>query len=470
MFPAERGLCCAAGSRVLRKIDNPPITRKQAALLGARHMSHYSRIINSLLSFAAIGTTPTQGRGGRGIRCREFPGVFSLHGRTYHLWVPPSNPGPARGHRRFNSVPSIMLLDRVDSVSDRRAAMTLLTQWRAYLHAHHPLAKSLAHVGDRQQSGRAVPLAVSIAPSTAVSAPMEVALVYPDSAAGPPARFAVPFPLRSDPASRHPNTFVSAASALYDVLFYPLYHNFGRGGFNMPATYSRVARDSSILASAASRVCCARATREGSRGHAFTLLQWAKANLYQNSRLHALGRLTQEWALDQFSRFEHDNLEHIKAQARNAFYAPMHAVRRGVEAIKDWRRRVRLSSSFVGCKRYLDGKVADGMAIVQVREQAWAPAGVRRRPPLPRSPPAVARQAHVLHHVHGQPRLARDPAAALRAAPGPRHPRRRRHAHLQAQAARAAQGPARGEVPRRRLRVHLLRHRVPEARPPPRPQ
>ena len=44
----------------------------------------------------------------------------------------------------------------------------------------------------------------------------------------------------------------------------------------------------------------------------------------------------------------------------------MRAVREGAEAILNCRRRVYLSQKVVGSKRYLDGKVADAMAIVQV--------------------------------------------------------------------------------------------------------
>ena len=74
----------------------------------------------------------------------------------------------------------------------------------------------------------------------------------------------------------------------------------------------------------------------------------------------------QDWALNQFSRFQHDMLAFRRHSQRTAFFAPMRAVREGAEAILNCRRRVYLSQKVVGSKRYLDGKVADAMAIVQL--------------------------------------------------------------------------------------------------------
>ena len=366
MFPSERLKCCQGGKRILDDIDNPPIGRRERELLNEPGMSHYSRIINSLLSFAIIGTTPTERHGGRGLRSEELPGrgppaVFTLHGRTYHMWVPPSDHGPARGY----TLPDVFLLDRIDTVANRPRGMALLNSWRRYLRTNHPLARTLAHSIDYNRRRHSRPISVKVAPSTAVSAEMEIALVYPDTEDGPARRYAFPFPLEADPTAEYRNTFVPDTSALYDVMHYPLLHPRGIGGFNQPATTSRRERDSTIRESAASRVVYAAPQPNGAR-HQFTLFQWAKANIFQNPRLHHHGRLMQEWALNQYSRFVHDDLEYRRHRARTAYFAPMHAVRQGPEAIRNERRRVYLSSKVVGSKRYLDGKVADAMAVVQV--------------------------------------------------------------------------------------------------------
>lgn len=363
-FPDERGKCCHKGTHVLDAIDNPRLGSEERAMLHAPHLSHCSRVINSALSFAVIGTTPTAAHGGRGIRCKKYPGVYTLHGRTYHMWVPPGDAGPARGH----TLPDVLLLDRVDSVTRKPHGLALLKSWRLYLRERHPLARTLAHVGDVNVPGRGRvrPLAVSVAPGSAASSNMEIAFVYPDSPAGPPALCGTVFPLRSVPGAEYNKTFVPDTSALFDVMRFPLKHSDGRGGFNQPPTTSRSERDGSVRASSARRISRARPTPSSREGHPFTLFQWTKANLYQCPRLHALARLMQEWVLTQFSRWQHDHIEFLRHRARTAFMAPMHAVRAGVDAINDARRRVYLSSKFVGCKRYLAGKVADGMAIVQV--------------------------------------------------------------------------------------------------------
>ena len=396
MFPQERLKCCQGGTRVLDEVDNPPIRRKEREILETAGMSHYSRIINSLLSFAVIGTTPTERHGGRGLRSEQLPGrgpppVFTLHGRTYHMWVPPSDHGPARGY----TLPDVFLLDRIDTLSNRPRGMALLSSWRRYLRSNHPLARTLAHSIDYNRRRGSHPISVSVAPSTAVSAEMEIALVYPDTEAGPPGRFAIPFPLAGDPDAEYRNTFVPDTSALYDVMHYPLLHPRGMGGFNQPATTSRRERNSYIRHSAASRVVYAAPQPDGSR-HQFTLFQWAKANLFQNPRLHHHGRLMQEWALNQYSRFVHDDLEFRRHKARTTYFAPMHAVRQGPEAIRNARRRVYLSSKVVGSKRYLDGKVADAMAVVQASASG---SGVRFKVPvltlgpLPPPPPLPRLQA-----------------------------------------------------------------------------
>jgi hypothetical protein len=327
-------------------------------------MSYYSRIINSLLAFAAVGTTPTKPHGGRGLRCPDYPGVFTLHGRTYHVWVPPSEEGPARGHTL--PLPDSLLLDRIDSIANKRKALELLDRWRRYLRTHNPLSNTLAHAFDRRHRGEEA-LSVSIAPSTEISNEMEVALVYPDSPSGPPERYAVSFPLRPNRRDKHKNRMVPESSALYDIMHYPLLHPRGQGGFNMPATASRLSRNSSIAASSASRVV--RAKPHAGKRHQFTLQQWAKANVYQNERLHHLGRLMQEWCLDQFSRIQRDNLAYLQNRAQSVFVVPMRAIRAGAKAIAAARRRVYLSRKVVGSRRYLDGKVADGMAIVQAMDK-----------------------------------------------------------------------------------------------------
>ena len=98
------------------------------------------------------------------------------------------------------------------------------------------------------------PISVSVAPSTAISAEMEIALVYPDVDTGPPGRYAVAFPLETNPLLQYNKVKIPDTSALCDVMHYPLLHPTGIGGFNQPATYSRMDRVPSIRASAASRV------------------------------------------------------------------------------------------------------------------------------------------------------------------------------------------------------------------------
>jgi len=68
--------------------------------------------------------------------------------------------------------------------------------------------------------------------------------------------------------------------------------------------------------------------------------------------------------LDQFSRWQHDYLASLRSNKKvQRYMAPRHAVEDGTA--RDHRRRVYLPRQVVGSKRYLQGKIADGMAMVQ---------------------------------------------------------------------------------------------------------
>jgi hypothetical protein len=250
--------------------------------------------------------------------------------------------------------------------------MPLLQQCRLFLHEHHPLARMLANADNYADEHGAEPVALNIAPSTPIFSDMEVALIYPSSELGPPLRHAIPLPLRSDPESEYKNTFIAAYSALYDVMIYPLLHLFGRGGFNMPATASRVARQftaegrAAFVAAAASRISYPSGARAGQKP--FTLFEWVKANIFQNVRLHLLGRLAQEWVLDQFARWQHDYLEGLRSPAIQSqlrgYRAPASALNEGSAAVANERQRIYLPSKIPGSKKDLDSKIADGLAVV----------------------------------------------------------------------------------------------------------
>ena len=80
---------------------------------------------------------------------------------------------------------------------------------------------------------------------------------------------------------------VDRQNALYDLLMFPLVHEKGVGGYFY-------ARDGSSV--------------QSSTGVKLSLQMYARAMLFQNPRLHYLGRLAQDYALVQHSRQVEDTL------------------------------------------------------------------------------------------------------------------------------------------------------------------
>jgi hypothetical protein len=80
---------------------------------------------------------------------------------------------------------------------------------------------------------------------------------------------------------------VDRHNAMYDLLMFPLLHEKGIGGFFK-------GKDAKV---------------ESSTGATLSLQAYTRAMLFQNERLHYLGRLAQEYALVQHSRSVEDTLE-----------------------------------------------------------------------------------------------------------------------------------------------------------------
>ena len=87
---------------------------------------------------------------------------------------------------------------------------------------------------------------------------------------------------------------VDRHNALYDLLMFPLVHEKGVGGYFY-------ARDGSSV--------------QSSTGVKLSLQMYARAMLFQNPRLHYLGRLAQEYALVQHSPCHSRSEPHAELRA-----------------------------------------------------------------------------------------------------------------------------------------------------------
>jgi hypothetical protein len=167
-----------------------------------------------------------------------------------------------------------------------------LVSMRQYLRNHHPLVRRLATIADIP--GKAVDLNpyLRMEASTLRSGTMELAFVN-SGVSGPEDR---PNKVLYFDIRRHeqglPPMYVSRHNALYELLMFPLLYETGTGGFFK-------AKDSKV---------------ESTTGTALSLQAYARAMLFQNERLHYLGRLGQEYALVQHSR----NVEDTLAFQRNS--------------------------------------------------------------------------------------------------------------------------------------------------------
>lgn len=153
LWPHERGNptpCCGSGRYVLQAKDVPHIPAALKGIYSDPVFVKHARRINHLLSFTAMGTSPSRSQQGRGFYSLPFPSVVRMEGKSYHLMVPNDVHGPC--HFYVISDPSATSDPRLTAANiptvHRGQVAAFVDMLRRWFLQHHPAACALKMMAD----------------------------------------------------------------------------------------------------------------------------------------------------------------------------------------------------------------------------------------------------------------------------------------------------------------------------------
>lgn len=283
LYPEEGTVCCSKGTHILGPAFNPPIDPDYMDFLMLPHVSQDSRLLNSALAMGSQGVFPNKAMGGVGFVQHSYGHVF-LMGKVYLVMR------PLRENNAFDTylLPDHLLVDGATKDLGSDYGERLLRA-RTYLAAHHPLASRLKAIAEVPGAQIDLDPIMRIEAHSLRTSAMELAYVssgVQGQQAEDRVNKVVYFDMRLHQQGLTPVT-VDRHNALYDLLMFPLLHEKGVGGYFYGKDGSSV---------------------ESTTGVKLSLQQYARAMVFQNPRLHHLGRLAQEYALVQHSRQVEDTL------------------------------------------------------------------------------------------------------------------------------------------------------------------
>ena len=320
----EAGACCKGGKNILGEAFNPPIDAEYLALLQMRYMSEDSRHLNAMLSMATQGTSPSRKDGGIGLMQHNY-GHCCLLGKTYLAMYNPHHTNSALDNFKL---PRNLLLDTATQDMGPHFARRLLSM-REYLHRHHPMARHLMPIDEVPGERLNFDSYLRMEAHSTHTGRMELAFVDTGvPRADEHSNKVMYFDLRKHQQGLSP-TRVSQFNALFETLQFPLLFEKGIGGF----FYKR--QEDGV---------------QSTTGQNLTLQMYTQAMLYQNRRLHYLGRLGQEYALVMHSRHVEYMLNFQRSKTLQGELKRRRDAREGV--VGDG-TRVSMSTSVVGSKGYV---------------------------------------------------------------------------------------------------------------------
>ena len=295
MFPGERTAkgvwrCCDNGKYVLSPELCPPIDDEYRQLCLSEGASDNSRWINGDLAFGTQGFTPSKTSGvGRGFVQAAGPAFVKLNGKVaYHF----RNPWMGSTGLHNFMLPEAMYLDA--KKQDFNAGYgPQAAQFRDYLIRNHPLANTFSQAMHlRDGDGRPVSSIdgyMKMSTATVPTARCEVAMIRSNDEPDMPNDVLV-CDVRS--GGKEVVT-IPSYNKWWELLMYPLLFPTGAGGH-----YS-------------GKMPYAPQTTTGKR---VTLFQYVCRMFYQYEPLTLLGRLAQEWGLNNFQRYQGDVLNFQRKQ------------------------------------------------------------------------------------------------------------------------------------------------------------
>ena len=340
MWPSEGAACCAGGKHILGPAFNPPIDDEYLSMMRQPHFSHDSRLINSALALGSQCTAPSRAMGGLGFHEQHYAHL-SLLGTTYLVLR-----NPHAGNNPFDNylLPRDLLLETATHDLGAGYAERLLAA-RAYLHAHHPMACRLRPVADVPAERLDFSSVIRLEANSTHKGAMELAHVSSGVVPKEDSNRVLYFDLRKHEQGGLEPTSVSSFNALFEVLQFPLLFEKGVGG------YFYAKGGDAVVSTTGARL---------------TLSDYSRAMVYQNPRLHHMGRLAQEYALVQHSR----HVNYLLMYQRNGMLQGNLRRRRDKKAgVAGDGTRVSMSASVVGSRRLCADQGGLGLGAAAGRER-----------------------------------------------------------------------------------------------------
>ena len=321
------GFCCGRAGQHFAKIPSlPPLPPEFDTLIAHPDISHSSRVLNLIFSFAALETThpfPSL-RGG--------PSFFAIQGKIYHR-IRPSHP---------NSCIRWLLYDgfMAKKCPFQEWAATLPPSWIASvkkaLRRHNPFVRQI------QLLSRNIPRCPSTSLILYDSGADEVAaLINNDNTT------AMHVHTRSLRICTTDNNvqYVPVTSRLWEPLAYPLLFPHGTLGWGIaPSSNSENQQQPSNINTDVTT----------------TQMWYYRSRILRDNRFRVFGRLTNEYIVDMFSRNLETRLHYIRMNQQRLRMEDAQLM--GVDDIND-SDNVYLPASFLGSRRWASEQVNDCLAI-----------------------------------------------------------------------------------------------------------
>ena len=327
------GFCCGTnGNRFIAVPPLPDLPIEFNVFLHSRDISKLSRKLNLIFSFAAMESSHTFPSPGN-------PSFIAVAGRVYHR----IRPGP-----EDNNAVRWMLYDGFEdsSIPHRMQAREVPLSWvhalRASLSQHNPFVSKVLSLRNLQIQDPGEFGSASIVVEDSGCAEIAAVMCYENT-------------LRSEIRSRsliistinNRVQSIETVSRLWEPMAYPLLFPHGTLGWGIkPLT-----RDTFLIAP------------DGADSDAATTQIWHyRARLLREPRFQIFGRLTNEYAVDMFTRELDARLEYIRSNQERLRAQEQDAALMGHEDIQD-SENIYLPASFLGSGRWSSNQIADSLTI-----------------------------------------------------------------------------------------------------------
>jgi hypothetical protein len=336
LLTGERaGFCCGIEGKYFNNTAPlPPLPPQYATFINHPQISSMSRILNLIFSFASMETThpfPT---------VEGPPGFVAIQGRIYHRLRP----------NHDNSAVRWLLYDGFicNMAPFEHLAETLPPNWisalRNALLAVNPLVGGLLHLSILDT--RLCPNAHLILEDTGTATEIAAVMNYENTTQSEvkARRMMV---VRRDGA----NQTISTISRLWEPLAYPLLFPHATLGWGVYGTRNDFTIDG------------AEETREMASDVPTRQIMHYRARMLREPRFQIFGRLTNEYAIDMFTRNLETRLNYIRANQKRL--REEDATLMGVGHIPDC-RNIYLPASFLGSRRWATEQISDSLAVAAV--------------------------------------------------------------------------------------------------------